>query len=180
MDFYHSVFGGELNKMTYAEGMSDDNPETAANIMHSSVFVDRGFLLMASDVPADMSAADNGYICLSSSGEDPAEDAKLPGYREGLSAGATVNQPLEQAPWGDYFGQTTDRFGVNWMVNITGQQNSGGKQDDGPRILTTEQTSTGHNRNPPGGGQYFRLAKKRRSGLNSIGPLANYRLSKQI
>ncbi len=124
MDFYHSVFGGELNKMTYAEGMSDDNPETAANIMHSSVFVDRGFLLMASDVPADMSAADNGYICLSSSGEDPAEDAKLRGYWEGLSAGATVNQPLEQAPWGDYFGQLTDRFGVNWMVNITGEQNS--------------------------------------------------------
>ena len=28
--------------------------------------------------------------------------------------------PLERAPWGDSFGMCTDRFGVNWMVNIAG------------------------------------------------------------
>ena len=28
--------------------------------------------------------------------------------------------PLDQAPWGDDFGQLTDKFGVHWMVNITG------------------------------------------------------------
>ena len=125
IEFYHSVFGGELSKMTYAEGMGDDNPETGANIMHSSVFVDRGVLLMASDVPPDMQSSPNGYICLSSSGEDPGEDAKLRSYWEGLSDGATVNQPLEKAPWGDSFGQLTDRFGVNWMVNITAPENAG-------------------------------------------------------
>ncbi len=28
--------------------------------------------------------------------------------------------PLDQAPWGDYFGQLTDKFGVQWLVNIAG------------------------------------------------------------
>ncbi|MEV7646839.1 VOC family protein [Arthrobacter sp. NPDC089319] len=129
IEFYHSVFGGELNKMTYAEGMGDDHPETGANIMHSSVSVERGFLLMASDVPADVPASPNGYICISSSGQDAGDDAKLRQYWDGLSDGATINQPLEQAPWGDYFGQLTDRFGVNWMVNITGQGSAGSRTE---------------------------------------------------
>ncbi len=30
--------------------------------------------------------------------------------------------PLEVAPWGDAFGMLTDKFGVDWMVNITGVQ----------------------------------------------------------
>jgi PhnB protein len=29
--------------------------------------------------------------------------------------------PLEKATWGDTFGMCTDRFGVNWLVNIAGQ-----------------------------------------------------------
>lgn len=126
--FYHSVFGGELSKMTYAEGMGDDNPETGSKIMHSSLFVDRGFHLMAADSPTEMPAPGNGTISLSSSGENPADDDKLRGYWDGLSDGATITLPLEKAPWGDYFGQLTDRFGVSWMVNITGQQNNDAAQ----------------------------------------------------
>ena len=28
--------------------------------------------------------------------------------------------PLERQMWGDVFGQFTDRFGTQWMLNITG------------------------------------------------------------
>lgn len=28
--------------------------------------------------------------------------------------------PLEKAPWGDTFGMCTDRFGIQWLVNISG------------------------------------------------------------
>ena len=28
--------------------------------------------------------------------------------------------PLEKAPWGDSFGMCTDKYGIAWMVNITG------------------------------------------------------------
>ena len=38
--------------------------------------------------------------------------------------GGNITMPLEKAPWGDTFGMCTDRFGVNWMVNITGEASS--------------------------------------------------------
>jgi PhnB protein len=55
-------------------------------------------------------------ISMSLSGENAAE---LRGYFDKLSAKGQVDQPLEQAPWGDSFGMVTDRFGIRWMVNIT-------------------------------------------------------------
>ena len=60
-----------------------------------------------------MDVSHNGTISLS--GEDEAE---LRGYRNRLRDGGTVGVPLEKAPWGDAFGMCTDRFGVDWMVNI--------------------------------------------------------------
>ena len=48
------------------------------------------------------------------------DDAELRRYWSGLAEGGQVVQPLEKAPWGDSFGMCTDRFGVNWMVNIAG------------------------------------------------------------
>jgi hypothetical protein len=31
-----------------------------------------------------------------------------------------VTEPLTRAPWGDSFGMLVDRFGVDWLVNISG------------------------------------------------------------
>jgi PhnB protein len=28
---------------------------------------------------------------------------------------------METAPWGDTFGMLTDKFGIDWMVNISGK-----------------------------------------------------------
>lgn len=33
-----------------------------------------------------------------------------------------VTMPLEKAPWGDSFGMCTDKFGIQWMMNIAGQR----------------------------------------------------------
>ncbi len=56
-------------------------------------------------------------VSVSLSGDD--EDL-LTGWWEGLAEGATVIEPLTKAPWGDTFGMLTDRFGVTWLVNISG------------------------------------------------------------
>jgi PhnB protein len=48
------------------------------------------------------------------------DEAALTGYWDKLKDGASVTQALEKAPWGDSFGMLTDRFGVGWLVNITG------------------------------------------------------------
>jgi PhnB protein len=54
---------------------------------------------------------------VSLSGDDEAE---LTGYWNQLSEGATITAPLNKAPWGDTFGMCKDKFGINWLVNISG------------------------------------------------------------
>jgi PhnB protein len=116
MGRYASVFGGDLTMSTFAEsgGMGVDESEQH-KVMHAQLTTDSGLVLMAADVPSSMEVGPNGTISLS--GDD---EATLRGYWDGLTEGGTVTVPLEKAPWGDTFGMCTDRFGVDWMVNILG------------------------------------------------------------
>lgn len=119
MTFYQSVLGGRLDVMTFADMGGMGVPENEAGlVMHSALTVSESVLLMAADVPSHMDTGGeiaNGSISLS--GDD---EATLRGWFDGLSAGGTVNVPLEKAPWGDSFGMLTDRYGVDWMVNVSG------------------------------------------------------------
>ncbi len=115
MDFYHSVFGGELAVNTFAEFQASEDPAEQDKIMHAMLEGDNGLVLMGADTPNSMEESPNGPVSLS--GDD---EATLRGYWDQLSQGGTVTMPLEQAPWGDSFGMCTDRFGINWMVNISG------------------------------------------------------------
>jgi PhnB protein len=116
MDFYASVFGGELTLSTFAENGGMGQPESEqGKVMHSQLRTRGGMTLMAADVPSSMEVSANGTVSLS--GDDEAE---LRGYWDGLVEGGSVTVPLEKAPWGDSFGMCTDRFGVDWMVNIAG------------------------------------------------------------
>lgn len=116
MEFYRSVFGGDLTVNTFAEtpGMGLGAAEQD-KVMHSALVGGPDMTLMAADVPDVMEVGTNGTLTLS--GDD---EATLRGYWDKLSAGGTVGVPLEKAPWGDSFGMCTDRFGVAWMVNIAG------------------------------------------------------------
>jgi PhnB protein len=35
-----------------------------------------------------------------------------------LAGGGEVKMKLEKMPWGDIYGQITDKFGVDWMMDI--------------------------------------------------------------
>lgn len=117
LEFYRTVFGGSVQVMKFADmpDMPGNSPELADLVMHGQVNGEHGVTLMASDQPASMGPATNGTVSLS--GDD---EAVLRGWWDALSDGADVTMPLNQAPWGDSFGQLTDRFGVRWMVNISG------------------------------------------------------------
>ncbi|MCU1666348.1 MAG: hypothetical protein JWR58_6413 [Pseudonocardia sp.] len=116
MEFYRSVFGGDLTVNTFGDtpGMGLDEAEKD-KVLHSMLVVGPDMTLMAADVPDAMPIGANGTMTLS--GED---ETQLRRYWDKLSAGGTVGVPLEKAPWGDSFGMCTDRFGVAWMVNIAG------------------------------------------------------------
>lgn len=118
MEFYKDVFGGELVINTFGEYGAPGTPE-ADKIMHAQLENERGFTLMASDTPAEMPYNPGNNISISLSGDDA--DA-LRGYWAKLSDGGTVTMPLEKQMWGDEFGMCTDRFGIDWMVNIGAPQ----------------------------------------------------------
>ena len=115
MEFYARVFGGDLRMTTFAEVGATDAPN-ADQIMHAMLETPSGFALMASDAPPGMEVRPGDNISISLSGDDADE---LRGYWQQLSADGSVAVPLEKQMWGDEFGMCTDRFGVQWMVNIT-------------------------------------------------------------
>ncbi len=116
MELYKTVFGGKLTLRTFGEaGMSKD--ETSANnIMHAELIADNGITIMASDTPDHMEyKPGSSNVNVSLSGDDEAE---LKGYWDKLADGAEISMALAKAPWGDTFGMLTDKFGINWLVNI--------------------------------------------------------------
>jgi PhnB protein len=118
MTFYQSVFGGELNMQTFKEFHASQDPSEDDLVMHAQLEGDSGIVFMASDTPNRMEYRPGTNFNMSLSGDD---DATLKGYFDKLSSGGSVMMPLEKAIWGDTFGMCTDKFGVNWLVNIAGQ-----------------------------------------------------------
>jgi PhnB protein len=116
MNFYQSVFGGELTISTFGDYQMAHDPAESDLVMHSVLETPGGLTLMGSDTPADMEFTPGGSISVSLNGDDEAE---LRGYWDKLSEGGAVSVPLDKAPWGDSFGMCVDRFGVSWLVNIS-------------------------------------------------------------
>lgn len=117
IEFYRDVFGGELTLQTFGEMNPAAEPAEAQKVMHAQLEAPNGIVLMVSDTPAGMGYQPGTNVSISLSGDD---EQQLREYFEKLSAGGTVGQPLETAPWGDTFGMFTDRFGIGWLVNIAG------------------------------------------------------------
>jgi PhnB protein len=118
MEFYRSVFGGKLTMTTFKEFNASQDPGEDDKIMHAMLEAENGITFMAADTPNRMEYRPGANISMSLSGDNEKE---LTSYFEKLAAGGQITMPLEQAPWGDTFGMCADRFGVNWMVNITAQ-----------------------------------------------------------
>ena len=118
LEFYQSVFGGDLNVNTFGQlgGMEGAD---ADKIMHGQLETGAGYTIMAADVPSHMEYQPLAGAAVSLSGDDG--DA-MRGYWQKLSAAGAVTVPLEKQMWGDEFGMCTDQFGVPWMVNISQPQ----------------------------------------------------------
>jgi PhnB protein len=113
MEFYKSVFGGELKMQTYAD-MPGTPPEVADRIIHASL--ENGTLsFMASDAQPSNPVAAGSNINLSIAGND---EAKITEIYNKLSEGGNVTMLLAKAQWGDMFGMVTDKYKIEWMFNI--------------------------------------------------------------
>lgn len=118
--FYKSVFGGEFTSvMRFKDIASDEFPvaEHEANkIMNIALPIGKNFLL-ANDVPEFMGRTNENEnrSKISISAESKEEALHL---FNGLSAGGQIEMPMEESPWGSYFGGFRDQYGIEWMVSF--------------------------------------------------------------
>ena len=116
LTFYHSVFGGDLTVVSYADLHAAEDPADADRVMWGQVAAENGFTIMAYDVQSARSF-DRGdrsfYVALRGQAEDEVRTSW-----DGLAEDATILTPLEPAAWGPLYGMLTDRFGITWIVDV--------------------------------------------------------------
>ncbi|WP_328412141.1 VOC family protein [Nocardia sp. NBC_00403] len=119
LEFYRSVFGGDLLAVTYADAGNIQHPDDADQVMWGQVASPDGFHIMAYDVPASMpwTQGENSYF-VSARGESA--DEMVP-YWERLSEGANIIRPLAPAGWAPLYGMLQDRFGVVWVLDVVAE-----------------------------------------------------------
>jgi PhnB protein len=118
-NFYQSVFGGELNIVRFKDMPMEGVSIPAADqdkIMHVGLPIGDGNMLMATDMLESLGQelVEGNNVSISVHPDSKAEADRL---FAGLSAGGSVEMPIADAPWGDYYGMCQDKFGTRWMVN---------------------------------------------------------------
>ncbi len=83
MEFYATVFGGELTITAFSQ-FGNEGPD-ADLVMHSQLETDAGYTIMAADVPSTVQYEPIAGASISLSGDD---DGALRGYFEKLSEAA--------------------------------------------------------------------------------------------
>lgn len=119
LDFYQSVFGGQVNAMTYRDFNQVTNEAEADQLIWGQVMADTGFRVMAYDVPSSTpwNPGENAFtIALVAKTQE-----EIRAYWDKLSAGATVVSGLQSAQWTPLFGMLNDRFGTSWSLSVAAE-----------------------------------------------------------
>ena len=101
--------------------MGIELPEKEHNkIMHITLPIGDTSVLMGSDVPDILGKVNENEnrskITISADSKKEA-DALF----NGLSAGGNIEFPIDNSPWGSYFGALRDKYGIEWMIEFTGK-----------------------------------------------------------
>lgn len=117
MEFYQSIFGGELTIATFEEsGVGDPMPPEG--VMHAHLQTS-SFSIMASDAMPGAEETWGGTRNYLSLNGEAADAETLTSWFEKLSSdGGSVGMPLEKQMWGDEFGICKDRYGLEWMISF--------------------------------------------------------------
>lgn len=115
MDFYHSIFGGDLTLTTVGDSpMKDGFPPQLHSRVVNAKLVSGAIEISASDWLHPSETPMNGNtVCLYLSGGTP--QATIEQFSK-LAEGANVTDPIADQPFGLY-GALNDKFGVRWMVH---------------------------------------------------------------
>lgn len=119
-NFYKSVFGGEFASVVRFKDLAGPEfpiPENEANKIMRIVLPIGGNTLIANDVPESLGpvSENENRSKISVSTESRAEADKI---FAGLTVGGAIEMPMDESPWGTYFGMFRDKFGIEWTVEF--------------------------------------------------------------
>jgi PhnB protein len=127
-DFYKEVFGGKFSwkgkfkEMPVQDGSQPVSGPMGERIMHVALPISKETALMGSDTMPGMGPpfvfGNNFTISV-----DAGTRAQADRYFHKLSYEGKVNMPMADQFWGAYWGTCTDKFGVNWMISFSTQNN---------------------------------------------------------
>jgi PhnB protein len=120
-NFYKSVLGGEITKVTrFKDIATPEFPigEADANkIMRIVLSVGNGNMLIGNDVPSFMGQVNENEnrskIHIDADSKDEIEKILA-----GLSDGAQVEMPLSDSAWGTQFAMLRDKYGIEWTIEF--------------------------------------------------------------
>ncbi len=119
MTRYQEILGGQLDILgmdDMPKGDADEMPFEAPEgfVMHAALKFGDGDLLFASDDPTGDGKGVKG-MSINITLDDQDEARRI---FDAFADGGAVEMPLGETFWSPLFGTCTDRFGVNWMVNV--------------------------------------------------------------
>jgi len=120
LNFYKSVFGGELTPIVRFKDMPMEGvripKEDENKVMHIGLPIGKDQMLMATDTLESLGQklvqGNNVYISIHPDSKEEADR-----IFNTLSKGGTIEMPISDQAWGDYYGSFKDKFGVQWMIN---------------------------------------------------------------
>lgn len=119
LNFYKGIFGGTTAIQRWSE--MPPNPkmpvsdEWQSKIMHSSLTISENLEIYLSDSWTDTETPVNNSVFLHV--EFDSED-DLRNAFDALSAGGTVNMPVDKTFWGAVYGDLIDKFGIGWGLHF--------------------------------------------------------------
>ncbi len=119
-DFYKAAFGGEFTNIIRFKDLAGPEfpvPDAEAEKLMRIVLPIGPNTLIANDVPAAMGPVNENEnrskIAVTADSREEAERLFT-----ALSAGGTVEMPMDESPWGTYFAMFRDKFGIEWTIEF--------------------------------------------------------------
>lgn len=120
LNFYKDILNARIEIASRYDNPAMNVPEDFKNKILHARFIFGKFTMFASDMmPKKINEAlrSNVSISLGLHNEVLAKD-----IFDRLSLGGEINIPFKKQFWGDWHGNFSDRFGIHWMVNCSGNQ----------------------------------------------------------
>lgn len=114
-EFYQKILDGKLDLLSSVAGQPPKPAGPDDAIMHGRLEAD-GAIIMGTDGMKEYPAKVGDNFAIALGGSDVERLTKI---FEQLGEGGNVKMPLKEESWGDTFGWLEDKFGINWMVNIS-------------------------------------------------------------